>query len=86
MYKQQSLSGIFLFHSGSFCLNEPDAAFLGFAKLSFIFKNLFFYKNFTSNFNFIWKVFEFFLLGISLIVFKFSVIISPIFPSPLETA
>ena len=34
------LRGIFLVSLGSFCLNDPEAAFLGFANLSLIRKSL----------------------------------------------
>ena len=72
--------------SGSFCLNDPDAAFLGFAKLFFILKKSLLLIN-TSPLISIssGKSFDFISKGISLIVLRFSVITSPIFPSPRDT-
>ena len=80
------LRGIFLVSLGSFCLNDPEAAFLGFANLSLIRKKSFFFIN-TSPLISIssGKLFDFISFGISSNVFKFSVIISPILPSPLDT-
>ena len=78
--------GIFFVSLGSFCLNEPDAAFLGFANLFFIFKKSFFFIKTSPLISISFgKSLLSIKWGISLIVFKFSVIISPIFPSPLDT-
>tara|TARA_Y100001958_G_scaffold150753_1_gene134911 strand:+ start:56 stop:316 length:261 start_codon:yes stop_codon:yes gene_type:complete len=80
-----NFSGISFVFFGSFCLKEPDAAFLGFANLSLNpSKSLFLIKtspliSISSGIFFPFKI-----LGISLIVFKFSVISSPSTPSPLE--
>ena len=79
------LRGIFLVSLGFFCLREPDAAFLGLAKSFFkLLKSLFFMKtsplistSFGKSLFVIWW-------GMSPIVFKFSVISSPVVPSPLE--
>ena len=80
------MSGIFFVSSEFFCLKDPDAAFLGFANLSFIFKKSFFSINTSPLISISFgKSGEFTIFGISLIVFKFSVINSPTFPSPLET-
>ena len=70
----------------SFCLNEPPAAFLGLANLCFSFSKSFFPINtsprisINSGRSFLSDI----SFGISLIVFKFSVISSPSFPSPLD--
>ena len=78
-------SGIFLVWFGSFCLNDPEAAFLGFAKLSLIFsKSLLDMKTSPLISISLGKLFEIIFFGISLIVFKFSVINSPSSPSPLD--
>ena len=75
----------FVLFFGSFCLREPEAAFLGLANLSFNFsKSVFLIKtspliSISSGIFLPFKIF-----GISLIVFKFSVISSPSTPSPLE--
>ena len=77
--------GIFFVSVGSFCLSDPDAAFLGFAKLSFnLIKSFFFMKTSPLISISIGKSLFLISLGISEIVFKFSVINSPILPSPLD--
>ena len=80
------LRGIFFVSFGSFCLREPDAAFLGFAKFSLILRKSFFLIN-TSPLISIssGKLSFLIIIGISLIVLRFSVITSPILPSPLDT-
>ena len=79
------MSGIFFVSLGFFCLNEPDAAFLGLAKLSDNFLKSLFLIN-TSPLISIssGKSLEVIVCGISFIVFKFSVISSPSLPSPLD--
>ena len=80
------LSGIFFVSFGSFCLRDPEAAFLGFANFSFILIKSFFLINTSPLISTSLGKSTFFISkGISLIVFRFSVIISPIFPSPLDT-
>ena len=76
----------FLVFSGSFCLKDPDAAFLGFANFSLkILKSAVFDKHFSSYINFRRKkFFPLRIFGMSSIVFKFAVISSPSIPSPLE--
>ena len=75
----------FLVSFGSFCLKDPDAAFLAFANKSLIFKKSFFLIK-TSPLISIssGKSLFFILIGISFIVFKFSVMSSPVLPSPLD--
>ena len=71
--------------SGFFCLNEPDAAFLGFANFSFKpLKSLFCIKTSPLISISSGKSFDKIILGISLIVARFEVISSPSFPSPLD--
>ena len=77
--------GIFFVSSGFFCLNDPDAAFLGFANLSFKFsKSLFLIKTSPLISISSGKSFEIIFLGISLMVERFKVMSSPSFPSPLD--
>ena len=80
-----NFNGILLVSFGSFCLKEPDAAFLGLANfpLSFL-KSLFWIKTSPlisiSSGKSLYEIF----FGISLIVSKFLVISSPSLPSPLD--
>ena len=81
-----NLSGILLVTVESFCLKDPEAAFLGFANFLFIFfKSLFSIKTSPLISISFGKLFSFIKTGISLIVLKFSVISSPSEPSPLES-
>jgi len=81
-----NLSGILEVIEGSFCLNDPDAAFLGLANFSLIFLKSLFSINTSPLISISFgKFFAFISSGISLIVFKFCVISSPSVPSPLET-
>ena len=78
-------SGIFFVSFESFCLKDPEAAFLGLANLFVNFlKSLFFMKTSPlisiSCGKFLFNIEG----GISFIVFKFSVISSPSLPSPLD--
>ena len=83
--KYINLSGILLVTDGSFCLKDPEAAFLGFANFSLIsLKSLFSIKTSPLMSISSGKFFSFIKLGISLIVFKFCVISSPSVQSPLE--
>ena len=80
-----NLSGILLVTNGSFCLKDPEAAFLGFANFSLIFsKSLFSIKTSPLISISSGKFFSSIKVGISLIVFKLCVISSPSLPSPLE--
>ena len=82
----KNFKGIFFVWLGSFCLKLPEAAFLGLANLSLIFsKSLF--DIYTSPLISIslGKFLSLIIVGISFIVFRFSVINSPSEPSPLET-
>ena len=77
--------GIFDVIFGSFCLKDPEAAFLGLANLSFILlKSLFLIK--TSPLISIseGKLSPDTFFGISLIVLRFSVISSPSIPFPRD--
>jgi len=79
------LRGIFLVSSGSFCLNEPDAAFLGFANFLFkLLKSLFWIKTSPLISISLGKFLLIIFLGISLIVARLLVISSPSLPSPLD--
>ena len=74
-----------MFSFGSFCLNEPPAAFLGLAKFFFILLKSFLLikiSHLISNKSGI--LFPFIFLELNLMVFKFSKISSPVTPSPLE--
>ena len=80
-----NLRGINSVFFGSFCLNDPEAAFLGFAKSFSIFlKSLVSIKTSPlisiSSGKSVSEIFR----GISLIVFKLAVISSPSSPSPLK--
>ena len=73
-----NLKGIFWVSSEFFCRREPEAAFLGLANLSDSFlKSEFLIKTSPLISISFGKFFSTTLLGISLIVFKFSVISSP---------
>ena len=81
-----NLSGILAVIVGSFCLKDPDAAFLGLANFSLIFLKSLFSINTSPLISIsLGKFFVLILCGISLIVFKFCVISSPSKPSPLES-
>ena len=70
-----NLKGILLVSSGFFCLNEPDAAFRGFANLFFnVLKSLLFIKTSPLISISSGRFFPFKIIGISFIVLKFSVI------------
>ena len=80
-----NFSGILAVIIGSFCLNDPDAAFLGFANFSLIFLKSLFSINTSPLISIsLGKFFAVISRGILLIVFKFCVISSPSIPSPLE--
>ena len=68
-----------------FCLNEPDAAFLGFANFSFkLLKSLFWIKTSPLISISFGKSFERIFLGISFKVVRLEVMSSPSFPSPRD--
>ena len=80
-----NFKGIFFVSSGFFCLKEPDAAFLGFANLSFNNSKSLFLINISPLISISsGKSFEEIFCGISDIVNRFAVISSPSFPSPLD--
>ena len=80
-----NLRGIFLVSFGFFCLKDPEAAFLGFANLSFKFsKSLFCIKTSPLISISSGKSVNEIFFGISLIVFKLPVMSSPSLPSPLD--
>ena len=80
-----NLRGILAVTVESFCLNDPDAAFLGLANFSLIVLKSSFSINTSPLISIsLGKFFVFISKGISLIVFKFCVISSPSVPSPLE--
>ena len=79
------MSGIFLVSREFFCLKEPDAAFLAFANFSLIFLKSFFGINTSPRISIsLGQFLDAIFFGMSLIVFKFSVISSPSLPLPLE--
>ena len=81
-----NFNGMLAVIAGSFCLNDPDAAFLGLANFSLIFLKSLFSINTSPLISIsLGKFFSFTSLGISPIVFKFWVISSPSTPSPLES-
>ena len=73
-----NFKGILFVSSGFFCLKVPDAAFLGFANLSFNeLKSLLFIKTSPLMSISSGRFFPFKMIGISFIVLRFSVISSP---------
>jgi len=81
-----NFNGILAVSVGSFCLNDPDAAFLGLANFSLIFLKSLFSINTSPLISIsLGKFFVLIFCGISLMVFKFCVMSSPNAPSPLES-
>ena len=81
-----NFNGILLVARESFCLKDPEAAFLGFANLSLILlKSLFSIKTSPRISISVGRLLNLISAGISFIVLKFSVISSPSLPSPRES-